>query len=103
MMIQYTIIATILAACILYAAFRIYKSLQQANKCKDGNYRCSGCAFYEQCKKKGKLDSTNKKLDSTNKKQDSTKRKLDSTNKKLDSTNKKQDSTKRKLDSTKNH
>ena len=67
MMIQYTIIATILAACILYAAFRIYKSLQQANKCKDGNYRCSGCAFYEQCKKKGKLDSTNKKLDSTNK------------------------------------
>ena len=89
MMIQYTIIATILAACILYAAFRIYKSLQQANKCKDGNYRCSGCAFYEQCKKKGKLDSTNKKLDSTNKKQDSTKRKLDST--------------KRKLDSTKNH
>ena len=34
MMIQYTIIATILAACILYAAFRIYKSLQQANKCK---------------------------------------------------------------------
>ncbi len=51
MMIQYTIIATILAACILYAAFRIYKSLQQANKCKDGNYRCSGCAFYEQCKK----------------------------------------------------
>ena len=64
MMIQYTIIATILAACILYAAFRIYKSLQQANKCKDGNYRCSGCAFYEQCKKKGKLDNTNKKLDS---------------------------------------
>ena len=57
MMIQYTIIATILAACILYAAFRIYKSLQQANKCKDGNYRCSGCAFYEQCKKKGKIDS----------------------------------------------
>ena len=54
MMIQYTIIATILAACILYAAFRIYKSLQQANKCKDGNYRCSGCAFYEQCKKKSK-------------------------------------------------
>lgn len=57
MMIQYTIIATILAACILYAAFRIYKSLQQANRCKDGNYRCSGCAFYEQCKKKGKMDS----------------------------------------------
>ena len=54
MMIQYTIIATILAACILYVAFRIYKSLQQANKCKDGNYQCSGCAFYEQCKKKGK-------------------------------------------------
>ena len=52
MMIQYTIIATILAACILYAAFRIYKSLQQANKCKDGNYRCSGCAFYEQCKRR---------------------------------------------------
>ena len=74
MMIQYTIIATILAACILYAAFRIYNSLQQANKCKDGNYRCSGCAFYEQCKKKkGKLDSTNKKQDSTKRKMDSTK------------------------------
>lgn len=79
MMIQYTIIATILAACILYAAFRMYKSLQQANKCKDGNYRCSGCAFYEQCKKKGKLDNTNKKLDPTDKKLDSTKRKLDPT------------------------
>ena len=71
MMIQYTIIATILAACILYAAFRIYKSLQQANKCKDGNYRCSGCAFYEQCKKKGKLDSTKGKLDTTKRKLDS--------------------------------
>lgn len=86
MMIQYTIIATILAACILYAAFRIYKSLQQANRCKDGNYRCSGCAFYEQCKKKGKLDYTNKKLDSTDKKLDSTKRKLDPTKRKLDPT-----------------
>ena len=35
--------------------------------------------FYEQCKKKGKLDNTNKKLDSTDKKLDSTKRKLDPT------------------------
>lgn len=35
--------------------------------------------FYEQCKKKGKLDYTNKKLDSTDKKLDSTKRKLDPT------------------------
>ena len=103
MMIQYTIIATILAACILYAAFRIYKSLQQANKCKDGNYRCSGCAFYEQCKKKGKLDNTNKKLDSTDKKLDSTDKKLDSTKRKLDSTKRKLDSTKRKLDPTDNH
>lgn len=76
MMIQYTIIATILAACILYAA-----SIVATGKQMQGwqLYRCSGCAFYEQCKKKGKLDSTNKKLDSTNKKQDSTKRKLDST------------------------
>ena len=103
MMIQYTIIATILAACILYAAFRIYKSLQQANRCKDGNYRCSGCAFYEQCKKKGKLDYTNKKLDSTDKKLDSTKRKLDPTKRKLDPTKRKLDPTKRKLDPTDNH
>ena len=52
-MIQYIIIAIILAACVAYAAFRIFKAWKKAIKCKD--YRCSGCAFYEKCKKQSKL------------------------------------------------
>ena len=63
MMNQYTIIATILAACILYAAFRIYKSWKEVNKCTDGRYRCAGCAFYEECKKKE--NETSKKENNT--------------------------------------
>lgn len=47
-MIQYIIIAIILAACFAYAAFRLFKALKKAKNCKD--YRCSGCAFYEKCK-----------------------------------------------------
>lgn len=54
-MIQHIIVAIILAACILYAANRIYKTWQNARKCK--NYRCSGCAFYERCQKKNKVAS----------------------------------------------
>ena len=51
-MIQDIIITIILAACITYAANRIYKAWHQASTCK--NYRCSGCAFYEKCKKNKK-------------------------------------------------
>ena len=52
MMTQYIIIATILAACIVYAAIRIYRAWRKVEQCHDRNYQCSGCAFYEQCKKK---------------------------------------------------
>ena len=54
-MAQHIIVATIVAACISYAAFRLFKALKKAKSCKD--YRCSGCAFYEKCKehKKSKL------------------------------------------------
>ncbi len=52
MTVQYTIIAIILAACILYAAFCILKVIRQSQKCKD--FHCSGCAFYDKCKKDGK-------------------------------------------------
>ncbi len=55
-MIQYIIIATILAACIVYAAIRIYKACERQSKCQDGTTSAAGCAFYEQCKKKEKLD-----------------------------------------------
>ncbi len=78
-MIQYTIIATILAACILYAAFRIYKSLQQANKCKDGNYPVQRLRFYEQCKEEGKAGFYKQEATLHKKGAGSTKRKLDST------------------------
>ena len=47
-MIQHIIITIILAACILYAAFRMYKAWRKTGECKD--FRCSGCAFYENCK-----------------------------------------------------
>jgi len=49
-MIQYILTAIILAACIAYAAFRIFMACKKALKSK--NYRCSGCAFYEKCKNK---------------------------------------------------
>ena len=48
-MIQYIIIAIILAACITYAAICIYRSIKQARECK--NYQCSGCPFVEKCQK----------------------------------------------------
>ena len=49
---QYIIILTILAACIVYAAIRIYRAWKKVSQCHDRNYKCTGCAFYEQCKKK---------------------------------------------------
>ena len=52
MLLQYIIITTTLAACISYAAFCIYKAWVNARKCKD--FHCSGCAFYEKCKKNEK-------------------------------------------------
>lgn len=48
MIIQYIIIATIVAACIVYAAIRFYQTWKKARKCHD--FHCSGCAFYEKCK-----------------------------------------------------
>ena len=51
---QYIIILTILAACIAYAAIRIYRAWKKVSQCHDRNYKCAGCAFYEQCKKKKK-------------------------------------------------
>lgn len=51
-MIQYIIIAIILAACITYAAICIYRSIKQARECK--NYQCSGCPFVEKCQKNKK-------------------------------------------------
>ena len=57
MTIQYFIIGITLAACIMYAAFCIYKAVTSARKCK--NYRCSGCAFYEKCKNNHKKTRKN--------------------------------------------
>lgn len=60
-MIQYIIIAIILAACVTYAAICIYRSIKQARECK--NYQCSGCPFIEKCqknKKKRLLNGKNK-------------------------------------------
>ena len=51
-MTQYIITAIILAACIAYAAFCIFKTYKKAIKCKD--YHCAGCAFYEKCKSQKK-------------------------------------------------
>ena len=51
---QYIIILTILAACIVYAAIRIYRAWKKVNQCHDWNCKCAGCAFYEQRKKKKK-------------------------------------------------
>lgn len=58
-MIQYIIIAIILAACITYAAICIYRSLKQARECK--NYQCSGCPFVEKCQKNKKKEATQRK------------------------------------------
>ena len=49
---QYIIILTILAACIVYAAIRIYRAWKKVSQCHERDYKCAGCAFYEQCKKK---------------------------------------------------
>ena len=51
-MIQYIIIAIILAACVTYAAICIYRSIKQARECK--NYQCSGCPFVKKCQKNKK-------------------------------------------------
>ena len=54
-MTQYIIIAIILAACLTYAAIRIYKEWHQVKKMtRKGDFRCAGCAFYEKCKGKNK-------------------------------------------------
>ncbi len=58
-MIQYIIIAIILAACITYAAICIYRSIRQARECK--NYQCSGCPFVEKCQKNKKKEDTLRK------------------------------------------
>lgn len=58
-MIQYIIIAIILAACITYTAICIYRSIKQARECK--NYQCSGCPFVEKCQKNKKKEATQRK------------------------------------------
>ena len=52
MTIQYIITFMILATCIVYVAFSIYKSYKKAKQCKD--FHCAGCAFYEKCNKNKK-------------------------------------------------
>ena len=58
-MIQYIIIAIILAACVTYAAICIYRSIKQARECK--NSQCSGCPFVEKCQKNKKKEATQRK------------------------------------------
>lgn len=52
MTLQYILIGIVLAVAIAYAARRIYRTIKQNLICK--NYRCAGCAFYDQCQKKKK-------------------------------------------------
>lgn len=59
LMIQYIIIAIILAACVTYAAICIYRSIKQARECK--NYQCSGCPFVKKCQKNKKKELLNGK------------------------------------------
>lgn len=58
-MIQYIIIAIILAACVTYAAICIYRSIKQARECK--NYQCSSCPFVKKCQKNKKKEATQRK------------------------------------------
>ncbi len=51
-MIQYLIIGLVVAACIVYAAIRIYKAWHGVSQCKD--YKCAGCPFYQKCEQNKK-------------------------------------------------
>lgn len=66
-MIQYIIIAIILAACVTYAAICIYRSIKQARECK--NYQCSGCPFVKKCQKNKKKELLNGKNKSSSHKE----------------------------------
>lgn len=49
MILQYILLAFILALCIGYASWRIYDTIKKNLRCR--NYGCAGCAFYEKCTK----------------------------------------------------
>jgi CRISPR/Cas system-associated exonuclease Cas4 (RecB family) len=52
MTIQYIIIGTVLAICLILAVRYFYQEWRENVRYK--NYGCAGCAFYEKCKRKKK-------------------------------------------------
>ena len=49
MILQYILLAIILALCIGYASWLIYDTVKKSLRCR--NYGCGGCPFYEKCTK----------------------------------------------------
>lgn len=47
--IQYIVIFVVIAVSVCFALRNLYKAIYHNVKCKD--YKCTGCAFYDKCKK----------------------------------------------------